>query len=121
MAKRDPLGVWFEGTLVAELQPRRPWDLRCAYSPEALARWPGQIPLLSCSLPLQPRLADASVFASGLLPEGQHRLALAAELKVAAHDTHALLSRFGRDVAGALVISATEPDERSGEIGRAHV
>jgi len=113
MARREPLGVWFEGIRVAEFRARHPWDLRCAYSAEALARWPGGVPLLSCSLPLQPRLADASVFASGLLPEGQHRLALAAELKVAAHDTYSLLSRFGRDVAGALTICATEPDERS--------
>ena len=116
MVRREPLGVWFEGIRVAELQARRPWDLRCVYSAEALERWPGQVPLLSCSLPLQSRLADASVFASGLLPEGQHRLALAAELKVAAHDTYALLSRFGRDVAGALTISATEPDERVGGV-----
>jgi serine/threonine-protein kinase HipA len=46
----------------------------------------------------------------------QHRLALAGELKVAAHDTYSLLKRFGRDVAGALIISAAEPDVRSGDV-----
>jgi serine/threonine-protein kinase HipA len=116
MSRPEPLGVWFAGVQVAEFRARHPWDLRCVYLAEALDRWPGQAPLLSCSLPLQRRPLNASVFAGGLLPEGQHRLALAAELKVAAHDTYSLLKRFGRDVAGALTISVSEPDERSGGV-----
>jgi serine/threonine-protein kinase HipA len=58
---------------------------------------------------------DASVFADGLLPEGQHRQALSAELKVASNDVHSLLRRFGRDVAGALVIASEEPSQRTPE------
>lgn len=59
---------------------------------------------------------NASVFAAGLLPEGQHRQALSAELKVAVNDIYALLQRFGRDVAGALVIATHEPEERPASV-----
>ncbi len=115
MARPEPLGVWLDGLLVAELIPRRPWKLECVYSEQAPSRWPELSPLLSCSLPLQRRRMDASVFADGLLPEGQHRQTLSAELKVAVNDTYSLLRRFGRDVAGALVIAAEEPAARTPE------
>jgi serine/threonine-protein kinase HipA len=113
MAKPEPLGVWLDGVLVAELTARRPWELYCTYTERALARWPGLSPVLSCSLPLQSRRMNASAFANGLLPEGQHRQALSRELKVAVNDVHSLLRRFGRDVAGALVIAGEEPPERT--------
>ena len=113
MARPEPLGVWLHGMLVAELTAPRPWDIRCAYTRQALERWAGLSPVLSCSLPLQSRRMDASAFADGLLPEGQHRQALSAELKVAVNDIYSLLRRFGRDVAGALVIAATEPARRT--------
>lgn len=113
MARPEPLGVWLDGLLVAELIPRRAWQLQCAYTEQALTRWPELSPVLSCSLPLQRRRMDASVFADGLLPEGQHRQALSSELKVAVNDTYSLLRRFGRDVAGALVIATEEPDRRT--------
>jgi serine/threonine-protein kinase HipA len=113
MAKLEPLGVWLDGLLVAELAARRPWELHCTYTKQALARWSGLSPVLSCSLPLQSRRMNASVFAGGLLPEGQHRQALSLELKVAVNDIHALLKRFGRDVAGALVIAAEDPPART--------
>jgi serine/threonine-protein kinase HipA len=115
MAKPEPLGVWMDGLLVAELTPRRPWELHCRYTDEALARWQSLSPVLSCSLPLQKGRMNASVFADGLLPEGQHRQALSAELKVASNDVHSLLRRFGRDVAGALVIASEEPSQRTPE------
>lgn len=118
MAKLEPLGVWLHGLLVAELSARRPWDLRCRYTEQALERWPGLSPVLSCSLPLQSRPMDASVFADGLLPEGQHRQALSAELKVPVNDLHSLLRRFGRDVAGALVIAIEEPAHRTPSVIR---
>jgi serine/threonine-protein kinase HipA len=56
------------------------------------------------------------VFFSGLLPEGQHRQAMAAAANVPSYDTFGLLERFGRDVAGALVISRDDPDERPGSV-----
>jgi serine/threonine-protein kinase HipA len=112
MARPEPLGVWLHETFVAELTPRRPWELHCRYSEQALASWRGLSPVLSCCLPLQSRRMNASVFAAGLLPEGQHRQALAGELKVAVNDVYSLLSRFGRDVAGALVIATEQPAAR---------
>jgi serine/threonine-protein kinase HipA len=115
MAKAEPLGVWMDGLLVAELTPRRPWELYCRYTEQALTRWPHSSPVLSCSLPLQDRRMNASVFADGLLPEGQHRQALSAELGVATNDVYSLLRRFGRDVAGALAIATEEPAERASE------
>ncbi len=115
MARPEPLGVWLDGLLVAELTPRHPWELHCRYTDEALARWQSLSPVLSCSLPLQKRRMNASVFTDGLLPEGQHRQALSAELKVATNDIYSLLRRFGRDVAGALVIATEEPAERTPE------
>src|SRR5947209_5720848 len=116
MAPAEPLGVWLDGIRVAEFRAERPWLLRCAYTPEALDRWAGLAPLVSCSLPLQSRVMDASAFAAGLLPEGQHRQALAAELRVPVTDVYALLKRFGRDVAGALVIAAGTPEIRLGDV-----
>jgi serine/threonine-protein kinase HipA len=113
MAKPDPLGVWLDELLVAELTPRRPWELRCAYTEEALARWRSLSPVLSCSLPLRKGSMNASVFADGLLPEGRHRHALSAELEVPSNDVYSLLRRFGRDVAGALVIATEEPSRRT--------
>lgn len=115
MAKPEPLGVWMDGLLVAELTPRRPWELHCRYTDEALSRWQSLSPVLSCALPLQKGRMNASVFADGLLPEGQHRQALSSELKVATNDIYALLRRFGRDVAGALAITTEEPAKRAPE------
>ncbi|MEZ5382409.1 MAG: HipA domain-containing protein [Microthrixaceae bacterium] len=113
MAKRSPLHCWLGDVHVADFTSKRGWDLSCRYTAEALDCWPGNLPVLSCSLPLQARRLDASAFLRGLLPEGAHLQAMAALAGVAANDTYALLARFGRDVAGALVISAEEgpPDQ----------
>jgi serine/threonine-protein kinase HipA len=59
---------------------------------------------------------NASVFASGLLPEGQHRQAIAADLNVPVTDTYSLLKRFGRDVAGALTITGGGLQPRAGGV-----
>lgn len=114
MARREPLGVWLHGIRVADITTTRPAEVRCRYTPEARERWPGNIPLLSCSLPLSSRRQDGRVFFSGLLPEGQHRQAMAAAAGVPTFDTFGMLERFGRDVAGALVIAHGEPDARPG-------
>ena len=113
MATRtDRLGVWIEGVRVADLeQPSWP-RIRLRYTEEALERVRLNSPLLSCSLPLTSRPQDASAFCRGLLPEGQALQALAARAGVAVNDTFELLARYGRDVAGALVIEADAPSER---------
>ncbi|MDA8282960.1 MAG: HipA domain-containing protein [Actinomycetota bacterium] len=116
MARPAALGVWMKGILVAELTAKRPWSIRCRYTSAAFDLAASGSPLLSCSLPLGSGRPDASVFVSGLLPEGQHRLAMAAQAGIADNDTFGLISRYGRDVAGALVIGA-----KMSERGLAHV
>jgi len=112
MARGSRLGAWMDGARVADLeQPRWP-QIRCRYSEEALRSAPLNSPLLSCSLPLRDRPADATAFCRGLLPEGQALQALAANAGVAVNATFDLLARYGRDVAGALVIDAEEPSRR---------
>lgn len=108
-ARTKQLGVWLDGVRVADLeQPRWP-QIRCRYTEAGLAIAPLNSPLLSCSLPLAARPRDASAFCRGLLPEGQALQALAARAGLAVNDTFELLARYGRDVAGALVISPEKP------------
>jgi serine/threonine-protein kinase HipA len=106
------LGVWLEGVHVANFeQPRWP-AIRCLYTDEALERWPRNSPLPSCSLPLDSRPLDALSFCAGLLPEGQALATMAANARLPVDATFDLLRRYGRDVAGALVIAESEPVER---------
>jgi serine/threonine-protein kinase HipA len=109
MSASRRLGVWLDGVRVADLEQRRWPEIRCRYTAEGLERAPLNSPLLSCSLPLAARPLDASAFCRGLLPEGQALQALAAQAGVAVNDTFELLARYGRDVAGALVIDTEEP------------
>lgn len=106
------LGIWLDGVRVADLEQGRLGELRCRYTDDALDHWQRNSPLLSCSLPLGSRPQDALAFCKGLLPEGQALQMMAAAAGVAVNDTFALLARYGRDVAGALVIGAEEPAER---------
>jgi serine/threonine-protein kinase HipA len=105
------LGVWLDGVQIAQLEQTRPFAIRCRYSDGALGRWAASSPVISCSLPLQTRAGDAAPFCIGLLPEGQALQALAARARVPVNDTFALLARYGRDVAGALVIAEEAPGE----------
>ena len=116
MATASSLGVWLGETRVADLdQPRWP-RIRVRYSEEALAAWPQNSPVISCSLPLGRTPGDASAFCRGLLPEGQALATMAAQAGLAANDVFGLLGRYGRDVAGALVIGADEPEPRGGGV-----
>ena len=106
------LSVWHADMLVAELEAKRPWDLRCRYSPAALEAGDANRPLLSCSLPVTHQKATATSWVRGLLPEGEHLLAVAMTAGVPTNYYADLLARFGRDIAGAFTISIDEPDER---------
>lgn len=112
MSRAETLGVWLDGLRVAELARGRGGAISCRYSERALKRWPANSPVLSCSLPLGSRPQDALAFCKGLLPEGDALRAMAEQAGLATHQTFELLARFGRDVAGALVISEEEPEER---------
>ena len=116
MARPDPLGVWLHGMRIAELTTSGRGDVTLRYSDAALERWPRNTPLLSCSLPLGPRRQKAGVYFKGMLPEGQHLQALAAQANVTTTDVFGLLSRYGRDVAGAAVIATDDPGERPGHV-----
>ena len=114
--RKPPLGVWLYGVRIGEVAPMgRGYDVSLRYSDEACDRWPGNIPLLSCSLPLGRSRLNATEYFRGLLPEGQHLQFLAAQAKVSTSDLYSLLARYGRDVAGAVVVSAHDPLERVGD------
>lgn len=100
--------VELSGEPVAELTVGRRGRLRCRYLASAFDRFPPGTPLLSCSLRLHPGHVDAAAFFDGVLPEGPHRAQLAAAASVAANDTFGLLARYGRDVAGAMVVYDAE-------------
>ncbi len=106
------LGVWHDDVLVAELEAKRPWDLRCRYSAAAIEAGDANRPLLSCSLPVTRQKAPATPWVRGLLPEGVHLLAVATTAGVPTNYYADLLARYGRDIAGAFTISVDEPDVR---------
>lgn len=109
----DRLQVWLHDLHVADIERRRRSDarLRLRYTNEALERWPRNTPLVSCSLPLTNRPAQALPFLTGLLPEGEALGSLAARAQTSVVDTFGLLDHYGRDIAGAVVISREAPNE----------
>ncbi len=110
------LTVWLDERPVADLEEARR-GLRLRYRSEILEEFGGR-PLLSCSLPVQYRPLDATNFIDGLLPEGPFRAVLAARVSLNANDTYGLVARYGRDIAGALVVLDADQDlgERRGSI-----
>lgn len=116
MAKRrPPLGVWLYGMRIAEIAPKGAgYDLTMRYSTEARDSWPGNSPILSCSLPLGGSPLNPTEYFVGLMPEGQHLQYLASQAQVATSDVYGLLARYGRDVAGAAVVSGEDPEQRAG-------
>jgi serine/threonine-protein kinase HipA len=116
MAAAGSLGVWLGETRIADLERPRRSRIRLRYAEEALGRWPRNSPVISCSLPLGRTFGDASPFCLGLLPEGQPLATMAARAGIAANDVFGLLDRYGRDVAGALVIGSEEPALRQGGV-----
>jgi serine/threonine-protein kinase HipA len=107
----DRLQVWLHGEHVAGIERRTRNDrrLRLFYTDEARERWPLNSPLVSCSLPLSRRPLEANAYLAGLLPEGEALAAMAARAGTSVIDTFGLLRRYGRDVAGALVIGEGPP------------
>lgn len=117
---RPPLRCWWDSMHVADFTPRdgRGRTLQGRYTDAALERWPIGVPLLSCSLPVATRRTDATNFLRGLLPEGAHLQALASLARVTTLDTYGMLARYGRDVAGALVLQLGDdpPEARPGSV-----
>lgn len=106
----DRLAIWLYGIKVAVVERERR-RMRLRHTREALESFPAGTPLLSVTIPLSDRQFPNGVVRTlldGLLPEGQMRLTIAAELGLRADDTFGLARELGRDCAGALVI---QPDE----------
>ncbi len=111
------LQVWLYGGHVADITTPGPGRVACRYTTEALDTWPGGTPLLSCSMPLAAkRYNNAGLWFRGLLPEGRALQAMADRARVPTYDTFALLARFGRDVAGAVVVAEEDPGTRPGDV-----
>jgi serine/threonine-protein kinase HipA len=106
--------VWMHGVRVAELIARGPGAVWCRYTAQARELAPDGVPLLSCALPVSSRMADAGVFAAGLLPDPEHRTTIARLLGVSPTDTFSLLERLGRDLPGAVVVAKEDPAKHPG-------
>ncbi len=102
----DPVAdVWLGDRLVGELRQRR-GKVRFAYTTSVAAEFPGRL-VLSTALPVQPEPFPADLtlaWFSGLLPEGQARLAAADMVGVASTDVFGLLREIGWECAGAVAV-----------------
>jgi serine/threonine-protein kinase HipA len=101
------LAIWLYGHQVAVVERERNNRLRLSYTEDALAIYEGGTPLLSLAFPLtRDRYPNGATraFLDGLLPEGEPRRAIAADLDLPASDVFGLLAALGKDCAGALVI-----------------
>jgi serine/threonine-protein kinase HipA len=99
--------IWLYGRRVAVVERERKGRLRLAYTEDALAAYEGGTPLLSLAMPLTRDRYPNGVtraFLDGLLPEGEPRRAIAADLDLPASDVFGLLCALGKDCAGALVV-----------------
>lgn len=118
MSRVRELGVWLHGRKVAVFRRTGPGGISCQYTAEVLDTHPTGAPVLSCSLPVRRGRQPAWPFVTGLLPEGQHRTSMSRLAGVSTLDALGMLARFGRDVAGALVIApddGTSSSSRHGE------
>ena len=96
-------------TLVGRITGKREIGYRFAYEPEYLAS--DDASSLSLSLPLKEEPYAEPEFRpyfEGLLPEGESRARLAAEIEVSETDWLAILSYCGRDCIGDVIISADD-------------
>ncbi len=103
----DELAIWLNDLHVASVERERQGRLRLTYTRDARDTFDGGTPLLSINLPLTgDRYPNqrTRAFLDGLLPEGDPRNAIAAELELPSSDIFGLISELGRDCAGALVI-----------------
>jgi serine/threonine-protein kinase HipA len=96
--------VWLHGSRVGVISTSSPTAIRFQYDEAVLEEYPLNTPVLSGSLPTGLGRTDGRAFFAGLLPEGDHRRALASRAQVLDTDVFALLRAYGQDVAGAVVV-----------------
>jgi len=104
----DRLIAWLYDTPVVRITPAANLRVTIDWEPAGIERWGLGSRALSVSLPLgspiRPKDDTGMNFFSNLLPEGPVLFAMATLAGVSPVDTYGLLSRFGSDCAGALVI-----------------
>lgn len=110
----DHLVVWLYGTPVARLSKLDNLRIAMSWDEPAIARWGRGSRILSTSLSLGEQLPvrdDRPLdFFENLLPEGPARQAMARFAQVSPYDTFGILAEWGRECAGAVVLT---PDEES--------
>jgi serine/threonine-protein kinase HipA len=105
---REPLAIWLYGTLLARLEPAG--DLvRMTWTKDPAERWGLEARVMSELLPVQeagerPHDRRVTTFLSGLLAEGNLREHQAFEAGTTSDDIFGMVSAYGRDTAGALVM-----------------
>ncbi|MCL2781418.1 MAG: HipA domain-containing protein [Actinomycetia bacterium] len=116
---RQPLAVWLYGTRVAEISEDVGDRIALTWTGDAYDRWGGGSRVVSHLLPLtaptaptaSPHPARVTAFVDGLLPEGNARTNYAIEAGLRPEDTYGLITRYGRDTAGALVFQPLDEPE----------
>lgn len=131
MTVPDELSIWLYGTRIATLVrgPRGRSDrIVLSWTPEAEARWGTGNRVISNILPVGEDVnpVKTKVFLDGYLPEGQSRTHHAVEAGVESTDTFGLIAIYGRDLAGAAIMVASDqspepPSPRYEPIGIAEV
>lgn len=104
----DRLVAWLYGTPAAELTPAPEFRVRLRWRPEAIERWGLGSTILSAGLPLGspigPRDMRGLDFFENMLPEGPALARMATLAGTRPVDTYGILSAFGRDCAGAVML-----------------
>ena len=117
----DRLIAWLYDTPVVRISSAANLRVTIDWEPAGIERWGLGSRALSVSLPLgspiRPKDDTGMDFFSNLLPEGPVLVAMATLAGVSPFDTYGLLSRFGSDSAGALVIVPEGITPPSGPIG----
>lgn len=108
MTEREPLAVWLYGTQVGVLRDVGDDSIALEWTEHAVDRWGVNSRIVSNLLPISrppsaPHPRRVKVFVDGLLPEGHARTNYALEAGLRPDDSFGLLTRYGRDTAGALV------------------
>lgn len=113
------LHVWLHGRPLGTVDRLRNARLSLRFSPEALDTYGVGARPLSLSLPLTEKRVQGDQlerFLDNLLPEGSVRSALEREHRLAPADTFGLLSRIGRECAGAVQLTEDEAPPEPGHL-----
>ncbi len=114
----DRLVAWLHGTPVAVLAPAPDLRIRMEWHPDGIERWGLGSPALSVGLPIGtptgPRDLRGLDFFENMLPEGPALARMAALARVRPADTYGILTAFGRDCAGAVMLlpEGERPEEQ---------